>query len=419
MSERDKRLLIYLGAVVILAAAYFFVGSPYLDKIDALTSQKEELERELSQRQTAAANNAMYVQGINDSTYRIQKIMDMFPEDICDENSIMFTARTETAVPIWFNQVRFAEETQMMVNGGEVDSASDVEAEAMQEQIDAAEGESTQETSEEEIEAGSASTGSTGLDGLMWKCTDLSLSYETQYDGLQRFLEYMRDYEDRMVIKQIDMSYDENTGLVSGNVVIAQYAILGEDRTLPDAVTDVSSFGTPNIFLNANYGGTIIDLLMDSAADFVNVLMGGVSEGNLDLFATDYFVKVNAVTDNTNGKTIGRADDVAETTYITSDENKKEEVTFNKSGQSGKYLVSYKVGGTQYTDEIEKAEDGKIYLRVISTQRLDAADAVAVSLRVVNKSDIPVVVNIEGDDSDNPRINILEKNGNVTVNGKD
>ena len=51
MSDRDKKLLVYLGALVILAAAYFLVGKPYLDKIDQLSTEKSQLQMELAQKQ--------------------------------------------------------------------------------------------------------------------------------------------------------------------------------------------------------------------------------------------------------------------------------------------------------------------------------------------------------------------------------
>ena len=49
---------------------------------------------------------------------------------------------------------------------------------------------------------------------------------------------------------------------------------------------------------------------------------------------------------------------------------------------------------------------------------MDDSDQSAVSLHVTNESDIPVVVNVEGDDSNNPRVTIQERAGNVTVNGQ-
>ena len=419
MSDRDKKLLVYLGALIIVAAAYFLVGKPFLDKIDQQTAEKTQLTQELNEKRKAFENKEMYEQGIVDATNKINAIIEEFPEDNADEKSIMFASVAEREVPIWFSQMKFAEETRNMINGGETESASDVEQQQLEENVAAAEGEEVpSDTDGAEAGRGETSEGSTGINNLMYRDTELGLTFQTQYDGFKNLLAYVRDYEDRMVIKEIDISFEPMSGMVSGSMVLSQYAILSPERVLPDVVTDVDNLGTDNIFVNGNYGGTIIDLLADVAADFVNKLMGGLSPEALDEYGTDYFVKVNAVTDNTNGKTIGRADDTSEATYITSSTDGKEDVIFRVSGSGGSYSVYYKIGKAEYTDTIEKASDGKIYLRIVSTARMDDSDQSAVSLHVTNESDIPVVVNVEGDDSNNPRVTIQERAGNVTVNGQ-
>ena len=417
MSDRDKKLLIDLGALVILAAAYFLVGKPYLDKIDSLSNEKNQLQSELSQKREAYENKETYEQGIAEAKEKINKIIEEFPEDNSDEKSIMFASHAEADIPIWFSQIKFAEETKKMINGEEVQSASEEEAEQLEENVEMAEGEEDSAgESENDSEAGETG-GSTGISDLMYRDTELGLSFQTQYDGFKKLLTYIRDYEDRIVIKQIDVSYGDMTGLVTGTMVLSQYAILGPDRILPEVETGVEDLGTDIIFMNNNYGGSIIDLIQDIYSDFLSMILGELPEEALDELGTDYFIKVNAVTDNTNGKTIGRADDSTETTYITSASNKKEEVTFKVSGSDGKYSVYYKIGKTEYTDTISKDSDGKVYLRVVSSPRMDDGDESAVSLRVINDSDISIVVNIEGDDSQNPRVNVMERVGNVTVNG--
>ena len=95
MSDRDKKLLVYLGALLILAAAYFLVGRPYLEKIDQLSTEKGQLESQLAEKRKALENKDMYEQGITDSEARIQEIIDEFPEDNSDEKSIMFVAHAE------------------------------------------------------------------------------------------------------------------------------------------------------------------------------------------------------------------------------------------------------------------------------------------------------------------------------------
>lgn len=425
MSDRDKKLLIYLGALIILAAAYFLVGKPFIDKIDALSDERTKLQNELSAKREALDNKVVYEQGIADDQAQIEQIMSEFPEDNSDEKSIMFLAHAEAEVPIWFPQVKFATETRNAVSGepaegGEVQSASDAEAEAEQEAVAAAEGEETEAGRGEEPAEGTAdageSGGNAGVGDLMYRDTELGLSYETTYEGFKNLLAYIRDYEDRMVIKQIDVAYNESTGLAAGSMTLSQYALLGPGRVLPEVVTEVEEMGTENVFINNNHGGSILDLIADMYSDFLNKILGDLPQENLDELGTDYFVKVNAVTDNTNGKTVGRADDTTEETYITSSDDGDEDVFFRISGDGGEYTVNYEIDGVEYTDSIQKSGDSKLYIRVISSARMGERDESAVTLHVINESDIPTVVNVEGDDSADPRVRVMEKAGNVTVN---
>ena len=420
MSDRDKKLLVYLGALIIVAAAYFLVGRPFLDKIDQQSAEKTQLTQELNEKRKAFENKEMYEQGIADATNKINEIIDEFPEDNSDEKSIMFASHAEADVPIWFSQMRFAEETRSMINGEETQSASDVEQEQLEENVAAAEGESSEGgRGEGEVPSDAGeSGGSAGIGNLMYRDTELGLTFETQYDGFKNLLAYIRDYEDRIVIKDIDVSYDKLGGLVSGSMVLSQYAILSPERELPDVITDVDNIGTENIFTNANYGGSILDLIADMYSDFISMLLGNLPSEALDELGTDYFIKVNAVTDNTNGKTIGRADDTTEETYITSATNAREDVNFQITGSGGSYSVFYKIGNAEYTDTIDKASDGKIYIRVVSSARMSDDDDSTIILHVQNESDIPAVVNIEGDDSERPRIEVRGNTGNVAVNGQ-
>lgn len=417
MSDRDKKLLVYLGALIIVAAAYFLVGRPFLDKIDQQSTEKTQLTQELNEKRKAFENKEMYQQGIAEANEEINAIIGEFPEDNSDEKSIMFASHAEADVPIWFNQMKFAEETRSMINGEETESASDVEQQQLEENVAAAEGEGTEAgRGEGEVtpEAGESS-GSAGIGDLMYRDTQLGLAFETTYDGFKNLLAYIRDYEDRMVIKEIDFSYNELTGLTTGDMVLSQYAILGPDRELPAVETDVEDLGVQNIFMNKNNGGSIIDLLADVASDLLDKIMGGLTgrvEEDLD---TDFFVKVNAVTDNTSGKTIGKSDDLQQTSYAISDKNDKEDVRFEVSGSGGHYTVRYSIGESVREESVEKDTDKSVYLRVISTERMSDSDNVSIALHIINNSDIPVTVSVEGEDENRPRVDIVEKAGDVIV----
>ncbi len=414
MSTRDKKLLVYLGALIILAAAYFLIGKPFLDKIDGLSNERTQLDATLREKREAYENQDMYKAGVESAHAEIQKIMDQFPEDNTDEKSIMFIHSAERDIPIWVSKIQFASETQNLMSGEEVQSASDVEQQQIEENVASAEGEG-ETVGESESGRGSEQTQQSSVAGLVARDTELGVEFASQYDEFKKFLGYIRDYEDRIVIKDVELSYDQYSGLVHGNMVLSQYAILGEGRILPDVATGVDRLGTDNVFQPQEKGETILDIIADAVSDLYNRIMGRLSSETAEDFTADYFMRVNAVTDNTSGKTIGRANDLQQSSYIMSDKKDNEDVIFEVSGEGGQYAVRYSINGERHEETYNKEGGSGIYLRVVSTERMSDSDKVSVSLHVVNKSDIPVVVAIEGDDENNPRVDVVEMDGDVTV----
>ncbi|MCR5473588.1 MAG: hypothetical protein K6F28_00140 [Lachnospiraceae bacterium] len=423
MSDRDKKLLVYLGALIILAGAYFLVGKPFLDKIDTISNEKTQLQSELAAKREAYENKATYEQGIVESDDRIQKILDRFPEDNTDEKTIMFVVNAEKEIPTWVPQINFAEVTENSIAG---QSASDVEAQAAQEAVDAVDEAESGETADSVSPESSPMESEEGVSGrgdesgsirdLVVKDTEIGLKFTSQYDGFKKWLAYLKDYEDRIVIKNIDVTYDPLTELVDGSMVLSQYALLGPGRVLPPVETGVEDAGKENIFVEDGNRPSIIDLIGKIASDLMEAIMGDRSE-SLESEEEDYFINVTKATDNTNAKTIGRAKDPSGTTYITSDVNKREGVTFTLKGSDGKYVCEYELGDYKVSDdEFQKDKSEKVVLRIISSSRSDKKDKSSIDLHLINESDIPLVVNIENDDGGKARIYIVDTEGDITIN---
>ena len=412
MSDRDKKSLVYLGALIILAIAYFLVARPFLNKIDELSSEKDQLQAELSKRREAYDNKPMYVEGINDANTKIQAIIDQFPEDNTDEKSIMFVSNAEKEIPAWFAQIKFADITENSVMGEE--SASETEAQAEQDAVAAVDDDSISESQEADDQTTGESTGT--IRDLITRDTELGLKFSVKYDGFKKWLSYINDYEDRIVIKEMDVEYDYLTELVTGSMVLSQYALLGPERELPPVETDVEDLGKNNVFVADGYSPSIIDLIGEIASDLIDAIVGGLT-GSISGTEENYFINVSTPTDNTNAKTIGRAKDPSGTTYLTSNSNEKESVTFTLKGANGRYYAEYNLGGYSVTDdEFRKDITGNVILRVISSSRNGKDDKSGISLHLKNTSDIPLVVNVENDDNDNPRVEIASKDGDITVN---
>ena len=405
MSNRDKKLLIYLGATIIVAAVFFFLVRPFLDKIDKLGNQKVQLQSVLNEKRKAFEMQDEYSGKIAELNEEADKILAKFPEDNTEEKSIMFAVNAEKDVPIWYSQVRFAETTDSLVG---VESASDVEEANMQATVQAVD-----EAAGNPVGAdvnGAEGDAVTQEDNFTGRCTDLGLSFVVSYPGFKDYINYIKDYEDRIVIKDIQVEYSEDTGLVSGTMTLSQYAILAPDRELPPIETGDIQLGKGNVFTLDSLGGNF-----DSLQDIMGTLFSGLNGQSSTGDDVSYFIAVDSVLSGGTGKTIGRSNDPSGMSYITSNSNSNENVYFKLTGSDGQYQAAYEMAGNSYIDNEFTTAAKEVKLIVKSTDRMGSDDDVEVALHVENETDLKLKVEIEFDDSDSPRIEVVEQNGKVEV----
>lgn len=413
MSERDKKLLIYLGAIVIIAAAYFLVTKPFLDKYDKLKADNQQLENVLREKRLAFENQDTYLQGIDQSKEEIDKMLSKFPAASTDEKTIVFLSKAEKEDNIWISQIKFAEKTEDLIDNEE--SASEEEAAATQEVVESVEAEVNNDVSDESDEVDQqADEKVVDLRGYVGVDTEVGISFFSTYNGLKKFIEHLRDYDERLVIKNMESKYNKEKVLVETTMTISQYAVAGPGRQEPEVKVDNIDLGRSDLFANGPGG-------MDSLIGDLSSLMGQALNGSTDDSATagegtSYFIAVSGIVDGAPGKTIGRANDPEGLSYITSGSNSDENVYFELTGSNGVYHATYELAGKKYEDkEFSKSANGSVVLSIMSKDRRNADDDVEISLHVTNKADIPIKVIVSSDDRSKPRVDVVETNGDVNV----
>ena len=89
MSTRDKKLLIILAGVAILALTYFFIFIPQSNKRDSLKSENMNLKSQYNQLSALAAKADDYTEKTKDMSDAMQQVYDNFPSYLQIENGIM------------------------------------------------------------------------------------------------------------------------------------------------------------------------------------------------------------------------------------------------------------------------------------------------------------------------------------------
>lgn len=236
ISARDKKLLVYLLAISIIAGAYFFVAKPLLDKQEALTTEINELQQRVTHYTDIYNNMESYESKIAEAQTKYNETCNKLFGGLNQDNTIMLVKDLEDTTDVWIARLSFQEEEvvfgEAAAEGEAADGTGDVAA------TDATDG-----TAAEGGEAEAA--GPASIQGVR---QDLNIDYAASYDNFKRFIEYIQNYDERLFISSINATYSVDSGLVGGSIVLSQYAILGTDKEYKAPEISNVQLGTDTIF---------------------------------------------------------------------------------------------------------------------------------------------------------------------------
>lgn len=231
VSERDKKLLFLLGAILVLAMAYFFIFRSNMEKADEYSEKNEGLQSYIVELDNKIANEETKKAEIVTYNNERSAILDRFAGGMSHELAIDLLSDLETETEleatnvtlsvndIFFNQQEA--ENNSLIAPEEISSVSSI----------AVEGHSDQEY--------------TKLTGYK---TSLTVEFSCTDEQLRAATDFINGYDDKMSIETITVGYDETTGGLIGTMVICMYAVDGNEKEYEEPSIDNVTLGVANIF---------------------------------------------------------------------------------------------------------------------------------------------------------------------------
>lgn len=378
LTEKDKNLLLILAVIAAFCLPLVLLVQPAMNKCEALTREISELQSRKSYLDQIVAAGSTYQEEAENIAVKKEELMNRFPSDIPQEASLLFMDNTEKKLSISLYQVGFGEDVAMQMTSAPTQEAID--------QVEADTGDVTDDSVYADTTSQTAVT--SGLTGIS---TSTDFSYTAGYEEFKEFLDYIENYNDRMVITSLTASYAMDMNQVNGNFTLIQYALKGEDRNPVSFLEPEMLQGTNNIFTQAS--GVFNEETNQSA---------------------QFFLMLNQPDADDEAFIMGQMSDVAEETYLVNDENKLQKAAIEFEGTDGEYTAYYSVGKEKTVKEgIPFTADGQIGFEILSSERADDKDKVSVQVDIVNNTDTIVYLSVQNDDEENPRVTIKGKTGDI------
>lgn len=236
ISESDKRLLIILLAVVLLAASYFLVFNSGMKKAQEIETANLTDNQRVMQLESMVARQESIVQETEELKQKEKAIIAKYPVDVTEEKVISIVQDIENRMDFKVDQITF-----MMDNlVGTADAAADTESTSTED--------TTGESTETSSGTGTAEAATDSFLGVTGGYASITLNYTASYTGLKKMVDYVNQSSDRMTMTAITSTFDEETGKLTGVLTLNMYYIKGTDKEYEPPVIDGIDKGVSDIF---------------------------------------------------------------------------------------------------------------------------------------------------------------------------
>lgn len=237
------------------------------------------------------------------------------------------------------------------------------------------------------------------------------VNFQGKYEDLDKFLNTIDQNEKKIVVNSINLNSDTLDG-VKGKMVLEFYSI-------PKINNELESY--LKLDLNGEYGKSVP--FGAGTAESTSVSKTSAS-GQVEKEPSDFIALVKPTASDLPTITIGKAKDDLRTSYVYADSNSVENVEMILTQDGDKYYYKYRTSKGTFPANYDGLGEEfvptskNMVLDILSRSRLDANDNSGMKLKIVNKTDKLLNVNITGEDSNNPRVTVEGDFNNISVNNK-
>ncbi len=236
ISDRDKKLILFVLLVAVIALPIFLFIRPKNEKIKELDAQLVSINDRYNYLKELSEKQPEYEAKIAELNEERDKIIDDFPGGVLFENTVMFIRATELHFDKNFRAttMTFAEDEEETITEAKVNDNGEY------------------------------------VEGLTALKATTTINYCGEYPEIKELLNYIFTQKDTMILSYVEMNLDKDTNMIGGTVILDQYAITGNGKEVKQTSIPSMEHGMTRLY----------DLILDD-------------EGNVKSYWSSIGVKVD------------------------------------------------------------------------------------------------------------------------------
>ena len=239
VKKSEIQLLIAVLGVLLAVVTYFLVYAKFNDMSEAIETQNVSLRSQVSTLEILEQRKADYLEATEKMQSYITGFENRFPADILPEDSIMMVKTLEDYTRTDVANIAFGTEAEVPY-AAETPAATDGT-------VAATDGTATADTTVTDSPV--TTEGTAYADTHMYE-VPLSISIECTYDDFKGLVRYIYNLQERKSIQGVNISYNEAVGMLSGNMTLNTYYLLGTDKVYSEPDIPAMGMGVDTLFGN-------------------------------------------------------------------------------------------------------------------------------------------------------------------------
>lgn len=263
LADKDKKVLMILGALVILALAWFLGYQKFNEQRETVVTENDQLAMEVSQLRAKVSKKAQVEADTEKKNARTEQVLLAYPSELRTQDAInrfdqlekKVKGLTITTENFTMNQIFFqdgaaleqvvaqnADDAQSKdANGGNSTASGNNTQNSTNNTANAA----TNETAAADNAQNAQSTDTGNYTGYR---SDVGITFATDYKSLKSVLNFINNYSERMNVSNVNISSDEGSKALQCTMTVQMFSVGGQAKEYKDLTLSGVPLRKDNIF---------------------------------------------------------------------------------------------------------------------------------------------------------------------------
>lgn len=219
LADKDKKVLMILGALVILVLAWFLGYQKFNEQRETVVTENDQLAMEVSQLRAKVSKKAQVEADTEKKNARTEQVLLAYPSELRTQDAInrfdqlekKVKGLTITTENFTMNQIFFQDGAAL-----------------------------------EQVVAQNAQSTDTG--NYTGYRSDVGITFATDYKSLKSVLNFINNYSERMNVSNVNISSDEGSKALQCTMTVQMFSVGGQAKEYKDLTLSGVPLRKDNIF---------------------------------------------------------------------------------------------------------------------------------------------------------------------------